>query len=63
MNNDKPGILVVDDNKFNRDPLKFNLTRNNHNLLVAESGAEALDIIARHEIDLILLDMMMPDMY
>ncbi len=55
-------ILVVDDNAANRDVLERRLTREGHKVITAASGASALDLVARQDFDLILLDLIMPEM-
>jgi class 3 adenylate cyclase len=55
-------LLVVDDNEINRDMLQRRLARQGHTVFTAESGRVALAVLARAEFDLILLDVMMPDM-
>jgi adenylate cyclase len=55
-------ILVVDDNASNRDLLARRLAREGHQTLVSASGREALQILEHEGVDLILLDLMMPDM-
>lgn len=55
-------ILIVDDNVSNREFLIRRLSREGHQPLEADSGRRALQILAVEEIDLILLDLMMPDM-
>lgn len=55
-------ILVIDDNASNRDLLARQLTRDGHAVEIATSGAEALGIIAERAFDLILLDVLMPEM-
>ncbi|RMH02294.1 MAG: response regulator [Chloroflexi bacterium] len=63
MNNSQTGvILVVDDNEMIREPLMMVLERAGHQVLAAENGREALEIVRTHSIDLILLDIMMPEM-
>ncbi|MEP6837148.1 MAG: adenylate/guanylate cyclase domain-containing protein, partial [Bradyrhizobium sp.] len=54
-------ILVVDDNASNRDVLARRLTREGHDVATAADGAAALDLAARDEFDLILLDLIMPE--
>ncbi len=54
-------LLIVDDEPINRQVLLNHLSRRNYHLVEAQSGQEALDIIAQSEpFDLILLDIMMP---
>ena len=56
-------ILVVDDNEDNRYTLTRRLRREGYEAVaVATNGREALDLIARQPFDLILLDIMMPEM-
>ena len=55
-------ILVVDDNAANRDLLARRLVREGHTVTAAESGASALALTAAEDFDLVLLDLMMPEM-
>jgi len=55
-------ILVVDDNAANRDVLERRLTREGRKVTTAASGAVALDLVAAQEFDLVLLDLIMPEM-
>jgi CheY-like chemotaxis protein len=55
-------ILVVDDQPINVQLLKRKLEREGMQVLTAFSGREALDLIAANPPDLILLDVMMPEM-
>jgi class 3 adenylate cyclase len=55
-------ILVVDDNASNRDLLARQLTRDGHAVETVGSGREALAFMAERAFDLILLDVMMPEM-
>jgi class 3 adenylate cyclase len=55
-------ILVVDDNASNRDLLFRRLSHDGHQVTKAESGRRALEILTLDEFDLILLDLMMPDL-
>ena len=55
-------ILVVDDVADNRDVLVRRLTRQGHGVETAENGAEALTKLADAPFDLVLLDIMMPEM-
>ncbi len=54
-------ILVVDDDKMNLRRTRLILEKY-YDILTAESGQEALDMIYDEEIDLILLDIEMPGM-
>lgn len=55
-------ILVVDDEKEIRDLLEINLRSEGYIVFKASCGKEALEILNREEIDLVVLDIMMPDM-
>lgn len=55
-------VLVVDDTPANLALLFDALSAAGHELLVAESGAGALDVLAHTTPDLIILDLMMPGM-
>src|ERR1700684_3860790 len=54
-------ILVVDDVPANVKLLEARLSAEYFDVLTASNGAEALEICARAECDIILLDVMMPD--
>jgi DNA-binding NtrC family response regulator len=59
-NTNKATILVVDDENGVRQ--SFNLVlKDEYNVLFAENGAEAIDIFTKTNIDLILLDIRLPD--
>jgi len=55
-------ILVVDDIEANRDLLSRRLGREGHDVAVAGGGIEALEKLQGENFDLVLLDLMMPDM-
>jgi two-component system sensor histidine kinase/response regulator len=57
-----PKILVVDDQPINVQLLKRKLEREGMTVVAAYSGQEALSLISGDKPDLILLDVMMPDM-
>jgi adenylate cyclase len=54
-------ILVVDDTEANRDLLSRRLRRQGHTVATADGGQSALDAVAKSQFDLILLDLIMPD--
>ena len=54
-------LLVVDDQEMNRDMLGRRLRQRGFEVELAEGGREALERIARNPPDLVLLDVMMPD--
>jgi adenylate cyclase len=58
-----PTLLVVDDNEDNRYTLTRRLSREGFsNIATATNGREALELLKAKPIDLVLLDIMMPDM-
>ncbi|MGA3007957.1 MAG: response regulator, partial [Opitutaceae bacterium] len=57
-----PKILVVDDQPINVQLLKRKLEREGIKVSAAYTGQEALDSVQQEQPDLILLDVMMPDM-
>jgi DNA-binding response OmpR family regulator len=55
-------ILVVDDNEMNRDVLCRRLARQGHTVAAAANGRQALAMIGSQQFDLVLLDVIMPEM-
>lgn len=55
-------VLVVDDDKHAVEILYRLLQKEGFEVLRAQSGREALDIVAAEDVDVILLDVMMPEM-
>jgi CheY-like chemotaxis protein len=55
-------ILIVDDERHNRQVLEVMLKPEGYRLRTAASGEEALNVVAAQPPDLILLDIMMPGM-
>ncbi|MBD3258562.1 response regulator [candidate division GN15 bacterium] len=53
-------ILVVDDESMMRNLLKKILTRDGYQVLLAESGEDALQILAKEQVDLVISDLKMP---
>lgn len=62
MSDEKPVLLVVDDNEMNRDMLSRRLRRQDYEVLVAEDGEKALKMVQENTYSLILLDIMMPNL-
>ncbi len=62
MVNQKSGVLVIDDNEVVRNLAKKLLTNNGFNVLTAEGGREAIELLKIFDPHVILLDVMMPDM-
>ena len=55
-------ILVVDDSLLNRRKLSLSLEQQGHTVTLAENGRQALDLIESSSFDLVLLDILMPQM-
>jgi two-component system, OmpR family, alkaline phosphatase synthesis response regulator PhoP len=53
-------ILVVDDEKHILELIKFNLELNQFEVILAENGAEAIEVMKKNSIDLVILDLMLP---
>jgi len=56
----QPRVLCVDDNRLNRDLVTSTLIDAGFDVAVAENGAEAIAVIDRDPIDVVLLDLIMP---
>ncbi len=56
-------ILIVDDEEVLQDILTVLIRREGHTPLVAGTGEAALTILDREEVDLVLLDLMLPGMH
>lgn len=54
-------ILVVDDDPYILMSLEFLMKKGGYEVMIARNGAEALDIINTNKPQLVLLDIMMPD--
>lgn len=55
-------ILIADDDLVNRKLLRRLLEQDGHTVLAAANGVEALDLFAESEIDVVLLDIVMPEL-
>jgi DNA-binding response OmpR family regulator len=55
-------VLVVDDQETNRDLMCRRLEREGHAAVQADGGARALELLASQRFDLVLLDLLMPEM-
>lgn len=55
-------IMVVEDNENTRKLMEAVLLENGYKPILARDGLEALDILDKQHIDLIVLDIMMPNM-
>ncbi len=54
-------VLVVDDEQSYRDALSIGLSEEGFEVIVAADGAEAREAVRRQRPDLVLLDVMLPD--
>lgn len=54
-------VLVVDDEPLLRDTIELNLRREGYEVLLASDGQQALDIARANALDLIVLDIMLPE--
>ncbi|MDO4536305.1 MAG: response regulator transcription factor [Clostridium perfringens] len=55
-------ILVIEDDKHARKLLETILKRQGYSLFTAEDGLKGMEVLDNHHIDLIILDVMMPNM-
>jgi two-component system, OmpR family, response regulator VanR len=62
MRNDQPVILLVDDDQEIRQFMQLYLHNEGYRILQATNGKEALQLADSHAIDLMVLDLMMPEM-
>jgi CheY-like chemotaxis protein len=58
----KPKILVADDDAATREMLSFLLQDEGYEVLCAKNGLETVEAVEREAPDLVLLDLMMPEM-
>jgi DNA-binding response OmpR family regulator len=58
----KKKILIVEDDKFLSDIYKEKFEGFKYNVLISENGKEALKVLKKEDVDLILLDLVMPKM-
>lgn len=59
---DKNAVLVVEDDKNLLDTLRYNLKNEGYVVFTAADGAAAVDIARREKPDIIILDVMLPEM-
>ena len=62
MKHDQGNLLVVDDNQLNRSLLVRRVKRQGHMTSSASDGFQALEMVRNKSFDLVLLDIMMPQM-
>jgi DNA-binding response OmpR family regulator len=54
-------VLVVDDDPYILMSLEFLMKKNGYDVMVARNGVEALETVEKQMPDVVLLDIMMPD--
>lgn len=62
MQGEKPKVLLVEDNYMNKVLVKEILTLNGYEVIEAQSGVEAIKILATSRPDIILMDLHLPEM-
>jgi class 3 adenylate cyclase len=62
MSSEPGNLLIVDDNKMNRLLLARSLEHQGHRVVHADSGRLALELLRSLPFDLVLLDVLMPEM-
>ncbi len=55
-------ILLVEDNLLNQKVVTFNLRKYNYNVTAVMYGTEAIELYKTKKFDLILMDIMLPEM-
>jgi two-component system cell cycle response regulator DivK len=55
-------VLVVEDNERNMKLLRDVLSASGYRALEATTGADAVELVGRHQLDLVLLDVQLPDL-
>ena len=62
VSSDSITILIADDVKFNRSLIKMCLSGHSYNFLEANNGCEVLQLVEENLVDLVILDLMMPEL-
>lgn len=55
-------ILLVEDNVLNQKVVTFNLRKQNYSVITADCGSAAIKAYEENQFDLILMDIMLPEM-
>ena len=55
-------ILLVEDNLLNQKVVTFNLRKHHYNVTAVMYGREAIELVKTKNFDLILMDIMLPEM-
>jgi len=61
MEKQAKNILVVDDEEHILELLRFNLEKAGYQVYMAENGHDTLKLLETHQMDLMVLDLMLPD--
>jgi len=56
----KTRVLCVDDNRLNRELVAATIDEEGMHVILAENGREALEVLDREPVDIVLLDLVMP---
>lgn len=56
-----PHLLLVDDSRFNRNRVKAALSDGGYDIAEAENGTEALTYLETHPVDVVITDLLMPE--
>jgi adenylate cyclase len=62
VSDEQASVLVVDDDAINRALLAKSVEREGHHVATAENGRQALDMLRADPFDVVLLDVLMPEM-
>ena len=55
-------ILLVEDNLLNQKVVMFNLKKYDYNITAVTNGLDALEAVKNNQFDLVLMDIMLPEM-
>jgi osomolarity two-component system sensor histidine kinase NIK1 len=55
-------ILLVEDNLLNQKVVTFHLKKYKHNVVSVENGFDAIEQVKQRQFDLVLMDLMLPEM-
>ncbi len=58
----KKTVLIIDDDKFLINLMDKAIQKAGYNVITAYQGKQAIDILSQQSVDLIVLDLMMPEM-